>query len=97
MKHKLYNHLRKNYIRYSFIANLFSAVGVAGLALLGIMTDKMALVWLFSWGVTFASVFGLGRLLDQEIDDLDKVKEHLNELDNIIKDNPILNDQNKST
>ena len=93
MKHRFYYHLRRNYTRYSFIANLLSAVGVAGLGLLGILTDKMAIMWLVSWGVMFATTFGFGWLLNQEIDDLDKVKEHLNELDNVIKDNPVHNDQ----
>lgn len=93
MKNELYNHLRKNYIRYSFIANLFSAVGVAGLALLGILTDKMAIIWLFSYGVIFATVFGLGRLLDQEIDDLDKVRNYLNELDYSTQDKPVISDK----
>lgn len=76
MMDKIYNHICKNYQAYSLIANLLNAVSMAGLALLGLLTDTMAATWLVGWGIMFAVMFGLGRLLDQEIDDIDKVKEH---------------------
>lgn len=61
---------------YSFIANALNAISLAGLAFLGILTDTMTVAWLIGWGLMFAGMFFLGKLLDQEIDDLDKVKEH---------------------
>lgn len=73
---KLYKHICKHYALYSFIANMLSAVSMAGLALLGVLTNTMATTWLVGWGIMFAIMYGLGKLLNQEIDDLDKVKEH---------------------
>lgn len=76
MTGKLYKHICKHYSTYSFIANMLNAVSMAGLALLGILTDTMTVTWLVGWGLMFAAMMGIGKLLDQEIDDLDKVKEH---------------------
>lgn len=72
----MYAHICKHYHLYSFIANLLNALSMAGLALLGILTDVMTIAWLIGWGVAFAAMFFVGRLLNQEIDDLGKVKEH---------------------
>lgn len=71
-----YIHMCKHYHLYSFIANLINAISMAGLAYLGILTDTMTINWLVGWGIMFAFLFGLGRLLNQEIDDMNKVKEH---------------------
>lgn len=76
MQNKYYKHICKHYHMYSFIANALNAISLAGLAFLGILTDTMTVAWLISWGLMFAGMFFLGKLLDQEIDDLDKVKEH---------------------
>lgn len=76
---KFYNHVNKHYHLYSFIANMLNAVSMAGLALLGILTDTMTVKWLIGWGIMFAILFGLGKLMNQEIDDMDKVKEHSSE------------------
>lgn len=81
MLDKFYRHMCKHYHLYSFTANMLNAVSMAGLAYLGILTDTMTLNWLVGWGVMFAVMFGLGRLLNQEIDDMNKVKEHVCELD----------------
>lgn len=78
MKNKIYKHLCRHYHLYSFTANLLNAISMAGLALLGVLTDTLAVAWLVGWGFMFAIMFGLGKLLDQEIDDLDKVKQHSN-------------------
>lgn len=75
----IYKHMCKHYHAYSFIANSLNAVSMAGLAFLGILTDTMTITWLIAWGLFFAVVFCIGKLLDQEIDDLDKVREHSNE------------------
>jgi len=76
---KVYKHMCKNYHLYSFVANGLIAVSMAGLALLGVLTDAMTVAWLIGWGIFFAMMFGIGKLLDQEIDDMDKVKDHENE------------------
>jgi hypothetical protein len=55
---------------------MLNAVSLAGLALLGVITDTMTVAWLIGWAIMFATLFMVGKLLDQEIDDLDKVKEH---------------------
>lgn len=81
MLDKFYRHMCKHYHLYSFTANMLNAVSMAGLAYLGILTDTMTLNWLVGWGIMFAVMFGLGRLLNQEIDDMNKVKEHTCELD----------------
>jgi len=56
---------------------MMNAVSMAGLAYLGILTDTMTMNWLVGWGIMFAILFGLGRLLNQEIEDMNKVKEHV--------------------
>lgn len=76
MSDKLYCHMKRHYHLYSFIANLFIAVSMAGLTLLGILNDTFAAAILVSWGIAFAVMFGVGKLLDQEIDDINKVKEN---------------------
>ena len=76
MGKRIYKHLCKHYQIYSFTANTLNAISLAGLALLGVITDTMTVAWLIGWGIMFATLFMVGKLLDQEIDDLDKVKEH---------------------
>lgn len=77
---RIYKHICKHYHFYSFTANMLNAVSMAGLAYLGILTDTMTLNWLVGWGIMFAVMFGLGKLLNQEIEDMNKVKEHVCEL-----------------
>lgn len=76
MLEKLYKHMCSHYHLYSFIANTLNAISMAGLAYLGILTDTMTMNWLVGWGIMFAILFGIGRLLNEEIDDMNKVKEH---------------------
>lgn len=80
MFERFYNHMCKHYHLYSFTANMLNAVSMAGLAYLGILTDTMTLNWLIGWGIMFAVMFGLGKLLNQEIEDMRKVKEHVCEI-----------------
>src|ERR1051325_6063296 len=68
--------MKTHYHLYSFLANGLIAVSMAGLALVGVLTQDMAVTWLIGWGAFFAVMFGLGKLLDQEVDDIDKVDEH---------------------
>lgn len=83
---KFYKHMRKHYHAYSLAANVLNAIAMAGFALVGLLNDVMAMTWLIGWGVTFTILLGVGKLLDQEIDDLDKVKEHESESDNNTKE-----------
>lgn len=76
MGKKIYENICRHYHLYSFIANMLNAISMAGLALLGVLTDTMTVTWLVGWGIMFAAMFGVGYLLNQEIDDMDKVKEH---------------------
>lgn len=82
MFRKLYNNIRKHYHRYSFMANMLIAFSVAGLAFLGVMINMLEYKWILIWGLTLALMFGFGKLLDQEIDDLDKVREHQDDYNN---------------
>lgn len=79
---KFYRHICRHYHSYSFLANLLSAVSMSGLLYIGALTDTMTFNWLVSWGISFAVLFGIGRLLNQEIDDMEKVKGHTCDLDN---------------
>lgn len=79
MLNKLYCHMRKYYHAYSFIANGLIALSMAGLSLLGVMSSEFTAAMLLAWGIFFAVLFGVGKLLDQEIEDIDKVKDHCDE------------------
>lgn len=61
---------------YSLIANTLNAISLAGALLLGLLTDTVTVQWLIGWAIMCAILYFAGKLLDQEIDDLDKVKEH---------------------
>ena len=76
MKDRIYKHLCLNYHAYSVAANVMIALSMAGFALLGILTTTLTASVLIAWGFLFAGVYGIGKLLDQEVDDLDKVAAH---------------------
>lgn len=76
MKDKIYKHICLNYHTYSIAANTMIALAVAGFALLGILTTTLTATVLVAWGVFFAFVYCIGKLIDQEVDDLDKVASH---------------------
>lgn len=92
MRNKFYNHICRHYHLYSFTANLLNAISMAGLALLGVLTDTLAVTWLVGWGFMFAIMFGIGKLLDQEIDDLDKVNQHSECAEENANDRTTIND-----
>lgn len=78
MLNKLYKHMCVNYHAYSIIANILIALSIAGLSLLGILTTVLTSKVLIVWGFLFAIMFCVGKLLDQEVDDMDKVGNHTN-------------------
>lgn len=73
---KFYLHMCKHYHTYSFVANGLIAISMAGLAFLGILTNAMTITALICWGGLFAVIFALGKWLDQEVEDMDKVAHH---------------------
>ena len=79
MGEKWSKHLCKHYINYSFIANALMALGFAGLALLGLLNTVLTAGALIVWGCLLGALYALGKLLDQEVEDLDKVKAHKHE------------------
>lgn len=76
MPNKIYRHMCLNYNIYSLIANSLIALSIAGLSLLGVLTTVLTTTALVAWAVLFAILFGVGKLIDQEVDDLDKVTSH---------------------
>lgn len=76
MKDKFYKHLCVNYHAYSISANIMIALAIAGFSLLGVLTSTLTTAALIFWGFVLAGIYGVGKLLDQEVDDLDKVKAH---------------------
>ena len=85
---KLYENMRKHYTLYSFTANTLIALAIGGLALLGVLNTILTMKVLITWGAVFAIIYGVGKWLDQEVDDLDKLRKYECELySNDTKDN----------
>jgi len=64
------------------LANTLVALAMAGFALLGVLNTALTLMMLVTWGGVFACLYAVGKLLDQEVDDLDKIKGHMRYEDN---------------
>lgn len=79
MTTKFHQHLTKHYPKYSLLANALIALGFAGMALLGVLNSVLTAAALIAWGILVASLYAIGKLLDQEVEDLDKVKAHADE------------------
>lgn len=77
MGKNFYKHLCKHYQTYSLLANTLNAISLGGALGVGLLTDTMTIQWLIGSAILFAILFMVGKLLDQEIDDLDKVKGHI--------------------
>lgn len=76
MLSKLYKHMCKHYHAYSIAANTMLAVAMAGLALLGVLNTMLTATMLVGLGGILAAIYFLGKWLDQEVEDLDKVSKH---------------------
>lgn len=76
MLNAIYKHMCMNYHAYSMVANILIALSIAGLSLLGILTTVLTSKVLVAWGFIFAVLFCVGKLLDQEVNDMDKVGNH---------------------
>lgn len=82
MNKRFYQHLGKHYSKYSMLANTLVALAMAGFALLGVLNTALTLMMLVTWGGVFACLYAVGKLLDQEVDDLDKINGHMRYEDN---------------
>lgn len=61
--------LVKSYSSLSIIANILVALSVSGLAVLGVISNVVAIPLLVGLAVTFGLVGLVGRVLDQGLDD----------------------------
>lgn len=72
-----YCHLNTHYSAYSFAANLLTALSLAGLAFLGVLNTVLTTVALIVWASVFCLTYLFAKWLDQEVDDIDKIKGHM--------------------
>ena len=61
--------LLKSYSSLSIVANILVALSISGLAVLGVISDVIAIPLLVCLAITFGVVGLLGRVIDQELDD----------------------------
>lgn len=62
--------LIKSYSSLSIIANILVALSISGLAVLGVISNVLAIPLLVGLAITFGVVGIIGRVVDQGIDDL---------------------------
>lgn len=61
--------LLKSYSSLSIVANILVALSISGLAVLGVISDVIAIPLLVCLAITFGVVGLFGRVIDQELDD----------------------------
>ena len=61
--------LLKSYSSLSIVANILVALSISGLAVLGVISNVVAIPILVGLAITFGVVGLLGRVIDQELDD----------------------------
>lgn len=61
--------LLKSYSSLSIIANILVALSISGLAVLGVISNVIAIPLLVGLAITFGILGLLGRVLDQGLDD----------------------------
>ncbi|MNQ04612.1 hypothetical protein D3C85_173300 [compost metagenome] len=80
MKLKIIKDWKKQLKSYSFLsiaANLFVAISVSGLAVLGVLSNAIAFNILVPVAILFGVLGAAGRFVDQSIDDaLERDEEH---------------------
>lgn len=69
--HKNWKQLLKTYSFIGMIANLFVAISVSGLAVLGLLSAELAFPVLATLGIILGVVGLIGRFIDQEIEDVE--------------------------
>ena len=69
--------LIKSYSSWSIIANILVALSISGLAVLGAISNVIAIPLLLGLAITFGVVGLAGRVIDQGLDDVrpDDIKE----------------------
>jgi hypothetical protein len=71
---KFYIHLLNHYAAYSVASNILIAVAMSGLALLGVLNSVLTPYALIVWGLILAAMYSVGKWLDSEVDDADKIR-----------------------
>lgn len=74
MKLKLIKDWKKSLKSYSFLsilANVFTAISVSALAVLGVLSSDIAFPVLACLAIAFGLVGAIGRFIDQTVDDLE--------------------------
>lgn len=62
--------LIKSYSSLSILANIFVAISISGLSVLGVISNAIALPLLITLAITFGVVGLFGRVIDQGLDDV---------------------------
>ena len=62
--------LIKSYSSWSIIANILVALSISGLAVLGVISNVLAIPLLLGLAITFGVIGLLGRVIDQGLDDV---------------------------
>ena len=62
--------LLKSYSSLSIIANILVALSISGLAVLGVISNVLAIPLLVGLAITFGVVGLLGRVIDQGLDEV---------------------------
>lgn len=62
--------LIKSYSSLSIIANVLVALSISGLAVLGVISNVLAIPLLVGLAITFGLAGLVGRVVDQELDDV---------------------------
>ena len=62
--------LLRSYSSLSIIANVFVALSISGLAVLGVISNVLAIPLLVGLAITFGLVGLAGRVIDQGLDDV---------------------------
>lgn len=74
MRRKFYKVVKEQYSFWSTLTNAMIAFGVAGLTLLGVISPMLTTLALVVWGVLLSFTYFLGKFLDQQIEDMEKVE-----------------------
>ena len=64
------NRLLRSYSSLSIIANILVALSISGLAVLGVISNVLAIPLLLGLAISFGVLGLLGRVLDQGLDDV---------------------------
>lgn len=73
IKSRFYKAIKDQYSFWSTLTNAMIAFGMVGFGLLGVLSPLITSFALIGWGVFIALTYFVGKFLDQQIDDMDKV------------------------